>query len=83
MYIGLTGYLATGKGVVADILKEKEFSYASLSDVVREEATAQGLEHTRENLIKVGNELKVNSLEYGGPKSPSVTGLANGGFVVC
>lgn len=58
MYIGLTGYLATGKGVVADILKEKGFKYASLSDTVREEATNQGLEHTRENLIKVGNELR-------------------------
>jgi len=58
MYIGLTGYLATGKGVVAEILKEKGFSYASLSDTVREEATAQGLEHTRENLIKIGNELR-------------------------
>ncbi len=58
MYIGLTGYLATGKGVVSDLLKKKDFSYASLSDVVREEATAQNLEHTRENLIKVGNQLR-------------------------
>ena len=58
MYIGLTGYLATGKGLVSNLLKEKGFSYASLSDVVREEATKQNLEHTRENLIKVGNELR-------------------------
>lgn len=58
MYIGLTGYLATGKGVIANLLKEKGFSYASLSDVVREQATSQGLERTRENLIKVGNELR-------------------------
>lgn len=65
MFIGLTGYLATGKGVVSDLLKEAGFSYASLSDVVREEATNQGLEHTRENLIKVGNELRqANGANY-------------------
>jgi len=58
MYIGLTGYLATGKGVIADFLKEKNFLYASLSDVVREKASALKLEHTRENLIKVGNDLR-------------------------
>jgi len=58
MYIGLTGYLATGKGVVSDFLKEKNFSYASLSDVVREEATSRNLEHTRENLINTGNDLR-------------------------
>ncbi len=58
MYIGLTGYLATGKGVVADLLKKNGFSYISLSDVVREEATKENLEHTRENLIKIGNQLR-------------------------
>jgi dCMP deaminase len=58
MYIGLTGYLASGKGVLAQILKDQDFKYISLSDIVREEATKQGLEHTRENLIKVGNGLR-------------------------
>jgi len=58
MYIGLTGYLATGKGELAKILKAQGYKYISLSDIVREEATKQGLEHTRENLIKVGNGLR-------------------------
>jgi len=58
MHIGLTGYLACGKGELAKILQNKGFEYISLSDVVRNEATEQGLEHTRENLQKIGNELR-------------------------
>jgi len=58
MYIGLTGYMASGKGEAAEILKKFGFNYCSLSDVVREEASSQSLEHTRENLIKAGNELR-------------------------
>ncbi len=63
MYIGLTGFMATGKGVLADILKKKGFKYCSLSDVVRQEATSKKLEHTRTNLQKIGNELRK---KYGG-----------------
>lgn len=59
MIIGLTGTNAAGKGEVANYLKNtKRFQYLSLSDIVREEADAQGLEHTRENLIKIGNKLR-------------------------
>lgn len=59
MIIGLTGTNAAGKGEVSNYLKDtKRFQYISLSDIVREEADAQGLEHTRENLIKIGNELR-------------------------
>jgi dCMP deaminase len=58
MHIALTGYLACGKGELAKILQEKDFTYISLSDVVRKEATNRGLEHTRENLQKIGNELR-------------------------
>jgi len=57
-YIALTGYMGSGKGVVSDMLKERGYKYISLSDMVREEATARGLEHTRENLQNVGNELR-------------------------
>lgn len=63
MHIGLTGYMATGKGELANTLKKKGFEYTSLSDVVREEATNRKLSHSRENLIKVGNELRK---KYGG-----------------
>ncbi len=56
--IGLTGPNAAGKGEAARFLREKGYAYHSLSDVVREEATARGLDHSRENLIRVGNELR-------------------------
>jgi dephospho-CoA kinase len=45
-------------GEVAKFLVECGFVYHSLSDVVREEASARGLDHSRENLIRVGNELR-------------------------
>src|SRR5262245_38595069 len=56
--VGLTGPNAAGKGEVANILLARGYVYHSLSDVVREEATRRGLDHTRENLIRVGNELR-------------------------
>jgi len=56
--VGLTGPNAAGKGEVANILRARGYSYHSLSDVVREEASLRGLDHTRENLIRVGNELR-------------------------
>lgn len=58
MIIGLTGYMGSGKGEIARRLKEQGFKYISLSDIVREEATSQRLDHTRENLQKVGNTLR-------------------------
>ena len=60
MIIGLTGKNASGKGEVANYLKSKGFIYCSLSDVIREEATKRNLEHSRDNLIKLGNELRKN-----------------------
>ncbi|MCX5749437.1 MAG: AAA family ATPase [Candidatus Saganbacteria bacterium] len=56
--IGLTGLNASGKGTIADFLKEKGFVYYSLSDIVREEATALGMDHSRESLIFAGNKLR-------------------------
>jgi|TARA_B100000315_G_scaffold214762_1_gene213520 dephospho-CoA kinase len=60
MIIGLTGKNAAGKGELASYLKSKGFVYFSLSDALREEATKRGLEHTRDNLIELGNELRKN-----------------------
>jgi dephospho-CoA kinase len=60
MIVGLTGPNAAGKGEVARFLTERGFAYHSLSDVVREEASARGLDHSRENLIRVGNELRTS-----------------------
>jgi dCMP deaminase len=58
MLIGLTGRNASGKGEVALYLQKKSFYYYSLSDVIRDEIRARGLEPTRELLITVGNELR-------------------------
>ncbi len=58
--IGLTGPLASGKGVLADKLKTEGWTYFSLSQIVREEAREQGLQETRENLIAVGNKLRAD-----------------------
>lgn len=58
MIIGLTGKNAAGKGEVAAYLKQKGFYYYSLSDVLREELSERGEERTRENLIRVGRELR-------------------------
>ena len=56
--IGLTGENCAGKGTVAEYLKKKSFYYLSLSDVIREELSAEGKEITRTNLIDKGNELR-------------------------
>lgn len=56
--IGLTGPNAAGKGEAAACLRRRGFAYHSLSDIVREEASARGLSHAREDLIAVGNDLR-------------------------
>lgn len=61
MIIGLTGENCAGKGTVADYLRKKGFYYFSLSDIVREQLTVEGKEITRENLIKKGNEMRLES----------------------
>jgi len=61
--VGLTGPNASGKGEVAKFLVTCGFEVYSLSDVVREEATRSGLDHTRDNLIRIGVQLR----QAGGP----------------
>ena len=56
--VGLTGYMGTGKGEIVKMLQARGFQMLSLSDIVREEATKRGMEHTRENLQNIGNELR-------------------------
>jgi dCMP deaminase len=57
-YIGLTGYMGSGKGELVKLLQDCGYTYISLSDVVREAATKKKLHHTRDNLQKMGNELR-------------------------
>ena len=58
MIIGITSFLAAGKGTVSEMLKEKDFEVHSCSDIIREECREQNIEITRDNLQKVGNELR-------------------------
>lgn len=58
MIIGLTGKNAAGKGEIAKHLQNKGFAYFSLSDAVRDEATRQGLDHSRDTLIRLGTEMR-------------------------
>jgi len=52
IYIGFTGPMGSGKGAAIE-----EF-HNSLSHIVRAEATERGIEHTRDNLIDLGNKLR-------------------------
>jgi dCMP deaminase len=58
MIIGLTGTLASGKGVVSEFLKKQGFVYLSLSDELREISKEIKIELTRENLQNLGNKLR-------------------------
>jgi dephospho-CoA kinase len=62
-FIGLTGTNSAGKGETAAFLRSRGYAYHSLSDVIRERLRAEGLEETRDNLIRRGNELRLE----GGP----------------
>ena len=56
--IGLTGTNGSGKGAAAEYFISQGYAYYSLSDVIREELKKDGLEPTRDNLIRKGNELR-------------------------
>jgi dephospho-CoA kinase len=56
--IGLTGTNGAGKGEAAAFFKTKGYACVSLSDILREELRARGQDVTRDNLIRVGNELR-------------------------
>lgn len=59
MIIGLTGSYCSGKDTVADyIVKNNGFKHFSLSDEIRLLMKEQGIEPTRENLIKFGTQLR-------------------------
>ncbi len=56
--IGLTGTNGSGKGAAAKYFISKEYAFYSLSDVIRKELKKDGVEPTRDNLIRKGNELR-------------------------
>ena len=64
VYIGLTGSMASGKGELAKCLLNLNFSYISLSDMVRDAARKRGLKKVnRQDMQDIGNELR----KQGGP----------------
>jgi dephospho-CoA kinase len=56
--IGLTGTNGAGKGEAAAYFAAKGYARFSLSDVIREELEERGEPASRDNLIRVGNELR-------------------------
>jgi dephospho-CoA kinase len=56
--IGLVGPIASGKGTVIQILKEKGYFSYSTSDVLKEEVKARGLDVNRANCNLVSNDLR-------------------------
>src|SRR5687768_8684031 len=58
MIIGLTGKNASGKGEVANYLRERGFTSYSLSDVLRDQLKQRKKPITRDNLIWLGNKLR-------------------------
>lgn len=56
--LGLVGPIASGKGAVLEILRNKGYASYSLSDRIREEIKARNDEITRESLNRVSNELR-------------------------
>ncbi|MFC1666408.1 AAA family ATPase [Candidatus Omnitrophota bacterium] len=58
MIIGLTGSNASGKGEASLYITSKGFGCYSLSDILREESKKLNIEPSRENLIRLGNDLR-------------------------
>jgi len=65
MIIGLTGTMSAGKGELAKYLKAKGFEYHSYSKILIEEAKKRGIEPTRKNLQKLGNDIKKEKKNLG------------------
>ncbi len=58
--IGLVGPIASGKGTVAKLLRDRGYHPYSLSDRIREEIKTRNEEITRESLNRISNELRQN-----------------------
>lgn len=56
--LGVTGTFSSGKDTVANHLVKKGFFHLSLADLVREECRKRNCYDSRDDLIKVANELR-------------------------
>ena len=59
LVIGITGTLGAGKGTLVEYLvNNKGFSHFSVRQYLLEEIDRRGLEHNRDNMVRVANELR-------------------------
>lgn len=58
MIIGVTGRIGSGKGELSKYLAEDGFNKLAFGEEVRKEAISQEIPETRENLQKLGHELR-------------------------
>lgn len=58
MILGLTGTLGAGKDAAAKFFMRNGFNYHSCSDIIMNECKKKGIFPDRDNLIKMGNELR-------------------------
>jgi dCMP deaminase len=58
MILGVSGLNGAGKSEVVRFLEQRSFYPLSLSDVLRQELAAQGVEETRERMIEAGTALR-------------------------
>jgi dCMP deaminase len=58
MIIGITGTIGAGKGTIVNYLVKRGFKHYSVRDFISEEIRNRGLEVSRDNLVKVGNDLR-------------------------
>ena len=80
MIIGVTGFYGSGKDTLADYLKTQGFEHHSLSDEVRKEVLKKNLNLTRENQIKIANQIrKIHGSNYFAKK---IIGKIKGGECV-
>ncbi len=59
MIIGVTGSYGAGKDSVAEILQKMNFFHVSFSDLIRDELKKRKKAPSRDNMIQVGNELRM------------------------
>lgn len=59
MIVGITGPIASGKSVLAEMLDSRGFIRMTLSEEVREECKARNLQIVRKVLQDIGNEMRV------------------------
>ncbi len=58
MIIGVSGTIASGKGKISSLIRDKGFIHHSLSSEIRAIAKKRGIEINRVNLSKLGNDLR-------------------------